>query len=84
MKFAFGTQADGSNNTNFHSLGLMGETLWKSLIGDLRSENLESEANDLVSIMKRRAQVWSAQADPFGSEQAWDSTGQEGVYLWSQ
>lgn len=82
--FAFGTQPDGSNNTLFHDLGLMGETIWKSLIDDLRAENHTSEADKLESTMKQRAKEWSAQQDPFGSEQAWDSTGQEGVYLWSK
>lgn len=62
----------------------MGETVWKSLIDDLRAEDHASEAKDLEAIMKQRAQVWSGQQDPFGSEQAWDSTGQEGVYLWSK
>jgi len=28
--------------------------------------------------------VWSKERYPFGSEQAWDSTGQEGVYLWAK
>ena len=82
--FAFGTQSDGSNNTLFHDLGLMGETIWKSLIDDLRAENHTSEADKLESTMKQRAKEWSTQQDPFGSEQAWDSTGQEGVYLWSK
>jgi hypothetical protein len=32
--------------------------------------------------MKERADRWIAQAYPFGSEMAWDSTGQEEVYAW--
>lgn len=62
----------------------MGETVWKYLVEDLRAENHTAEANNLDAIFKRRAEVWSARPAPFGSEQAWDCTGQEGVYLWSK
>ena len=33
--------------------------------------------------MKRRADRWQADAYPFGSEMAWDSTGQEEVFAWT-
>ena len=33
--------------------------------------------------MKRRADRWQADAYPFGSEMAWDSTGQEEIYAWT-
>ena len=33
--------------------------------------------------MKRRADRWKADAYPFGSEMAWDSTGQEEIYAWT-
>ncbi|KKA17917.1 Uncharacterized protein T310_8146 [Rasamsonia emersonii CBS 393.64] len=82
--FAFGTQPDGSNNTLYNDAGLMGETVWAELLNDLRAENFTSEATKLESIMKERSQYWSTQADPYGSEQAWDCTGQEGVYLWTK
>ncbi|PYH93437.1 hypothetical protein BO71DRAFT_381593 [Aspergillus ellipticus CBS 707.79] len=82
--FAFGSQPDGSENTYYNDLGLMGETVWMYLLNDLRAENYTSEATKLESIMRSRAEAWSTQEDPFGSEQAWDCTGQEGVYLWSK
>jgi hypothetical protein len=34
--------------------------------------------------MKARADRWAGQRYPFGSEMAWDSTGQEEVYAWTQ
>ena len=34
--------------------------------------------------MKARADVWTTLAYPFGSEMAWDSTGQEEVYAWTK
>ncbi|OJJ36565.1 hypothetical protein ASPWEDRAFT_50028 [Aspergillus wentii DTO 134E9] len=82
--FAFGSQPDGSNNTSYRDVGLMGETVWKNLITDLQAESYTSEATSLQDAMKPRAQLWATQEDPFGSEQAWDCTGQEGVYVWSK
>ena len=34
--------------------------------------------------MRTRATRWDSEETPFGSEMAWDSTGQEGVYYWSK
>ena len=34
--------------------------------------------------MAVRAAYWDGIEVPFGSEQPWDCTGQEGVYYWSQ
>ncbi|GAQ46035.1 hypothetical protein AKAW_02431 [Aspergillus niger] len=62
----------------------MGETMWMHLLNDLKAENYTSEATKMEDIMRSRAKAWSTQEDPFGSEQAWDCTGQEGVYLWSK
>ena len=33
--------------------------------------------------MKRRADRWNGEAYPFGSEMAWDSTGQEEIFAWT-
>ena len=82
--FTFGSQPDGSQNTYYGDLGLMGETMWMHLLNDLKAENYTSEATKMEDIMRSRAKAWSTQEDPFGSEQAWDCTGQEGVYLWSK
>ncbi|KAJ8606367.1 hypothetical protein MRB53_041036 [Persea americana] len=40
--------------------------------------------NALEQVMASRQQFWAGESDPFGSEMAWDSTGQEGVYIWSK
>ncbi|EHA23518.1 hypothetical protein ASPNIDRAFT_173481, partial [Aspergillus niger ATCC 1015] len=82
--FTFGSQPDGSQNTYYGDLGLMGETMWMYLLDDLKAENYTSEATKMEDIMRSRAKAWSTQEDTFGSEQAWDCTGQEGVYLWSK
>ncbi|KAJ4470925.1 hypothetical protein J3R30DRAFT_3299979 [Lentinula aciculospora] len=63
--------------------GLMGETVIHYLLGDLQREGLTANATLIQNKMKSRWQIWSTERYPFGSEMAWDSTGQEGVYIWS-
>ncbi|KAJ3877368.1 hypothetical protein F5051DRAFT_408742 [Lentinula edodes] len=63
--------------------GLMGETVIHYLLNDLQREGLTANATLVQSKMKSRWQIWSTERYPFGSEMAWDSTGQEGVYIWS-
>ncbi|TFK42072.1 hypothetical protein BDQ12DRAFT_645532 [Crucibulum laeve] len=64
--------------------GLMGETVYLLLLDDLKHEGLTANATLLESRMKSRATTWAGERYPFGSEMAWDSTGQEGVYAWSK
>lgn len=65
-------------------VGLMGETVFGELLKDLNREGLTTQATALEAKMRLRAEFWETLANPFGSEQAWDSTGQEGVYYWSK
>jgi hypothetical protein len=62
----------------------MGETVVGELLTDLRREGWTEEANAVEAAMKLRADAWDKQSEPFGSEMAWDCTGQEGVYYWSK
>uniref|UniRef100_A0A0W0FFJ9 Glycoside hydrolase family 43 protein n=1 Tax=Moniliophthora roreri TaxID=221103 RepID=A0A0W0FFJ9_MONRR len=64
--------------------GLMGETVIRLLLDDLKREGRTSDATTVENKMRSRWQGWSRQRYPFGSEMAWDSTGQEGVYAWSK
>ncbi|KAK4548220.1 hypothetical protein LTR36_010089 [Oleoguttula mirabilis] len=81
--FAYSNASDGTPNTDYNNVGLMGETVWGDLLADLSAENYTAEAAAMQSIMHARQQVWASQPDPYGSEMAWDSTGEEGVYFWS-
>ncbi|TVY80290.1 hypothetical protein LSUE1_G007852 [Lachnellula suecica] len=81
--YSMSNDASGNSNTDYSDDGLMGETVFGELLEDLKRENLTSEAANLESLMKKRADLWNSQAVPYGSEMAWDSTGQEGVYYWS-
>ncbi|KAK6063211.1 hypothetical protein SCUP515_12616 [Seiridium cupressi] len=71
-------------DVGYTDVGLMGETVWGELLNDLTREGWTSQASTLTSLMHSRATTWNSEAVPFGSEMAWDSTGQEGVYYWSK
>ncbi|RDX49433.1 hypothetical protein OH76DRAFT_530269 [Lentinus brumalis] len=63
--------------------GLMEETVIRYLLDDLKREGLTANATLVESRMQAREKVWAGERYPFGSEMAWDSTGQEGVYAWA-
>ena len=65
-------------------VGLMGEWVMGELLEDLKREGLSNQVTALETTMRYRANQWETEAVPFGSEMAWDSTGQEGVYYWTR
>ncbi|GJC78406.1 hypothetical protein ColLi_01244 [Colletotrichum liriopes] len=75
--------ADGAPECDYGLAGLMGETVFAELLEDLKRENMRQEAAAFEDSMRFRAEFWETLAVPFGSEMAWDSTGQEGVYYWT-
>ncbi|KAL4884204.1 hypothetical protein BJY04DRAFT_215635 [Aspergillus karnatakaensis] len=75
-----GMQSDIGYNTE----GLMGETVFGEILTNLRRENMTEDAEKLEGAMRKRVDEWRNQQYPFGSEQSWDSTGQEGVYFWAR
>ncbi|KAJ7018382.1 hypothetical protein C8F04DRAFT_1151781 [Mycena alexandri] len=77
-------QAMMSRQVGFNTDGLMGETIFRILLDDLMREGLTANATFVEAQMKSRWTLWSTERFPFGSEMAWDSTGQEGVYMWSK
>lgn len=82
---AFKTVIRGmQSDVAYNNKGLMGETVFGEILTDLIRENKTDEANELTQAMKTRVNTWLTQPYPFGSEQAWDSTGQEGVYFWAR
>ncbi len=60
--------------------GLMDGTIFLVLLEDLKRENRIEQANTLEAQLKAHAEDWKNRAVPFGSEMAWDSTGQEEIY----
>ncbi|KAF2162035.1 hypothetical protein M409DRAFT_69277 [Zasmidium cellare ATCC 36951] len=75
---------NGTDVTAYADTGLMGETMWTHILTDLKIEGKTAEYNNMSATMKARQHVWSTQSSPFGSEMAWDSTGQEPIYSWSR
>ena len=65
-------------------VGLMEGDVFVFLLQDLKREGWTDKANELERSMKVRADRWNQEPYPFGSEQAWDSTGQPEVYAWTQ
>ncbi|ANI90670.1 hypothetical protein A9P82_07180 [Arachidicoccus ginsenosidimutans] len=67
----------------YTQFGQMEGTVFYLLLKDLKREGLTTEADELESVMKKRAIHWRSLLFPFGSEMPWDSTGQEEVFIWS-
>jgi hypothetical protein len=68
------------NNIGNSRDGLMDGTIFLMLLDDLKREGWQSQATALEGQLKARADEWNRRALPFGSEMAWDSTGQEQIY----
>lgn len=81
---AMAQDSNGNWLVGYSTDGLMGETVFGEILKDLNREGFTDEANLFEAKMLARAELWNTMADPFGSEMAWDSTGQEGVYYWSK
>ncbi|KAL9562266.1 hypothetical protein ACKAV7_013349 [Fusarium commune] len=71
-------------DVSYRDVGLMGETVFGEVLTDLEREGNDTAADAVESTMKERAELWHSQDIPYGSEMAWDSTGQEGVYYWTR
>jgi hypothetical protein len=81
-KFMFGRQPNGRRRVGYVELGLMEGDIIVAVLEDLKREAWKDKADVLESLMKERADRWKQESYPFGSEMAWDSTGQEEVYAW--
>ena len=82
-RFMFGRQANGRRRVGYVELGLMEGNILVALLEDLKREAWQEKAQVLEKLTKERADRWKQEPYPFGSEMAWDSTGQEEVYAWS-
>lgn len=81
-KFAFSKKPNGEYVVGYVELGLMEGTIFLELLKDLKREGWTEKAAEIEALMKTRADAWAKEEYPFGSEMAWDSTGQEEVYNW--
>lgn len=67
---------------HYAQFGQMEGEIFLEILADLKREGLTAQANEVEGLMKARADHWRTLAFPFGSEMAWDSTGQPEVYAW--
>ena len=81
-RFTFSRAPNGRRRVGYVELGLMEGDIFLALLNDLKREGWTEKADDVEKLMKERADRWKGEALPFGSEMAWDSTGQEEVYTW--
>jgi hypothetical protein len=81
-RFMFGRQENGRRRVGYVDLGLMEGDILVALLDDLKRESWQEKAQVIESLMKERTDRWKQEPYPFGSEMAWDSTGQEEVYAW--
>ena len=82
VNFMTSKNPNGSPKVWYVDLGLMEGTILIRVLEDLKREGWTDQAALIESRMKSRADQWVKQEYPFGSEMAWDSTGQEEVYGW--
>lgn len=66
----------------YTQFGLMEGDVFVDILKDLKREGLTAQATEMERLMKKRADHWRTLRYPFGSEMAWDSTGQPEVYAW--
>ncbi len=66
----------------YAEFGLMEGDVFVDILKDLKREGLTAEATNMEALMRKRADHWKTLKYPFGSEMAWDSTGQAEVYAW--
>ena len=81
-KFTFSRNSNGRRRVGYVELGLMDGDVFLAVLDDLKREGWTQKAAEIEALMKERADRWKLEAYPFGSEMAWDSTGQEEVYAW--
>ncbi|MFN3652437.1 MAG: DUF5695 domain-containing protein [Armatimonadota bacterium] len=74
--------ARGRDRVGYWRLGLMDGSVFTALLDDLKREGWTEQAALIEARMRERADRWKVEPYPFGSEMAWDSTGQEEVYAW--
>jgi hypothetical protein len=71
------------NQVGYLETGLMEGDVMVFLLQDLKREGWTEKANTMEAEMKGRADGWNRDPFPFGSEMAWDSTGEPEVYAWT-
>ena len=67
---------------DYAQFGQMEGDVFVDILKDLEREGMTAQAREMRRLMRARAEHWRSLPFPFGSEMAWDSTGQAEVYAW--
>ncbi|MEJ8629793.1 DUF5695 domain-containing protein [Sphingomonas sp. I4] len=73
---------DDARRTALRAVRPDGGDVFIDILTDLKREGWTAKAAEIERLMKGRADHWRTLKYPFGSEMAWDSTGQAEVYAW--
>ncbi|TYC92073.1 DUF5695 domain-containing protein [Novosphingobium sp. BW1] len=83
LKWAYVTTVAMMRDAPYYArFGLMEGDVFLDILKDLEREGMSEEAANMKRLMTERADHWRSLKYPFGSEMAWDSTGQPEVYAW--
>lgn len=83
LDWAFRTSVAMMRDAPYYAqFGQMEGDVFIDILKDLKREGMTAQASELEGLMKGRADHWRTLKYPFGSEMAWDSTGQSEVYAW--
>ncbi|MPT48647.1 MAG: hypothetical protein E2598_09550 [Sphingobium sp.] len=83
LEWAYRTSVAMMRDAPYYAqFGQMEGDIFLDILKDLKRENMTAEATNMEKLMKGRADHWRTLKFPFGSEMAWDSTGQPEVYAW--
>ncbi len=83
LEWAYRTSVAMMRDAPYYAqFGQMEGDVFLDILKDLKREGLTAEATEMEGLMKGRADHWRTLKFPFGSEMAWDSTGQPEVYAW--
>ena len=66
VAFSVSNSSDGTPQTSYWQVGLMGEWVWGSILSDLYAEGYAEEANHMEDLMRVRQELWRAVPGPFG------------------
>ena len=67
---------------HYAQFGQMEGEVFLEILKDLEREKMTPQAEQLEALMNERTDHWRSLPYPYGSEMAWDSTGQPEVYAW--
>lgn len=83
LEWAYRTSVAMMRDAPYYAqFGQMEGDVFLDILKDLKHEGMGTEATEMERLMKARADHWRTLKFPFGSEMAWDSTGQPEVYAW--